>query len=224
VDVAFKSSRKVYSRPGSIPAFSDFELERIWYGTILNLSMMFVLAWAVGNGFGYRVFVLPTLNVQVVLAAISALWLCLLIRFVARQTRSVSERQKMVVFALAPRTRRQWFLKSVVVLCASVAEEPAYRGVGWEILSYSINHHWLAALVCCLAFALAHRMQGWISMLMILLIAGIMHGLVWYTKSLVSAMIVHGAFDFVAITLIAVEASQQRKSRSTTGTGKIDHE
>ena len=130
----------------------------------------------------------------------------------------------MVVLALAPRTGRQWLLKSIAVLCASIAEESAYRGVGWQILSYSTSDHRLAALVCCLAFAMAHWVQGWKSMLIILLFAVIMHGLVWYTKSLVPAMIVHGVYDSIAITLIAIEASQQRQAGITAGTGETDYE
>jgi membrane protease YdiL (CAAX protease family) len=221
--MAFKSHRTVSSRPGNVVAFSDSELERIWYGTILNLSMMFALAWAVGDGFDFEIFRLPAMNFRIVLAATSALAICFLIRAVARRTQTADERQRLVVFALAPRTRRQWLLKAIVVICASIAEESAYRGVGWAILSYSTSNRWLAALVCCVAFALGHWLQGWKSMLIIFLFAVIMHGLVWSTESLVPAMIIHGAYDLIAISLIANEASHQRQCRTATDTGETDH-
>lgn len=38
-----------------------------------------------------------------------------------------------------------------------------------------------------------------------------MHTLVWYTQSLVPAMMVHAAFDFIAIILIANETVRSRK-------------
>jgi membrane protease YdiL (CAAX protease family) len=213
--MAFKSSRKIGNEPGKIVVFTDSELERIWFSTILNLAMMFALAWAVGNGFGFQIFAFPTPNTRFALATISALVFCLLIRMVARRIQTVEERRQMVVFALAPRTRRQWLLKLLAVLCASIAEESAYRGVCWQILSYSTSHHWWAALVCCLAFGLAHFVQGWKSMLIIVLIAFIMHGLVEYTNSLVPAMIVHGVYDVIAIGLIASESSRQRQIEVT---------
>lgn len=222
--MAIRSSRTIRRRPENVTAFSDSELDRIWCGTILNLTIMFVLAWAVGNGFGFQVFAMPALSVSAGLATVSALSLCLLIRIIVRRTRTDAERQKLVVFALAPRTRRQWLLKSITVLVASVAEESAYRGVGWAILSYSTGNVVVSALVCCLAFAVVHWMQGWKSMLVVFLIAGIMHGLVWCTKSLVPAIIVHGVFDFIAIYLIAIEAADQRRLVIARGTEETDHE
>lgn len=214
--MAFQSSRKLGRQTESIPAFSDSELERIWYSTILNLSMMFGLAWAVGSGFGFEIFALPQVNLHIFSAVIAALSLCFLVRAIARHTRPADERQKLVVFALAPRTRRQWFLKTIVILAASIAEESAYRGVGWAILSFSTDNDQLAAFICCLAFALAHWIQGWRSLVTIGVIAGIMHALVFTTQSLVPAMIVHGTYDFIAVGLIALEASQQRKSVMNT--------
>ena len=213
--MAFRSRQKLNNgREADIDRFSDAELDRIWRITLINLSIMFVLSWAVGDGFGFRIFVLPTLNADVILATTAALLLCLLIRRVARRIRPHSERRKLLVFALAPRNRRQWLLKSVVVLCACVAEESAYRGVAWQILSYSTGQHQLAAVICSVAFALAHWVQGWISILMIFFVAVIMHGLVEYSNSLVPAMLVHGVFDFIAIALISREASQYRQADS----------
>ncbi|MCA9064307.1 MAG: CPBP family intramembrane metalloprotease [Planctomycetaceae bacterium] len=165
-----------------------------------------------------------TLNSDVFLATTAALTLCLLIRVVARRIRPLSERRKLLVFALSPRTRRQWWLKSVIVLCACVAEESAYRGVAWQILSYSTGQHMWSAVICSAAFAFAHWVQGWISILMIYLLAVVMHGLVEYTNSLLPAMLVHGIFDFIAIALISKEASQYRQNDSLLDLRQATHE
>ena len=210
--MALKSSRKLRGSPRSAVAFSDSQLERIWISTILHLSIMFALAWTVGNGFEFQVFAIPVLTLRIGMAAVAALSFCLLIRIVARRFRKVDERKQMLVFALAARTCRQWCLKLITIVAASLGEEAAYRGVGWEILTYAIGDPRLAAFICSAAFAMAHWMQGWKSMSMIFLIAAIMHVLVWYTKSLVPAMIVHGVYDVIAISLIAAEASRQRQS------------
>ena len=112
----------------------------------------------------------------------------------------------MIVYFLAPRTTREWVLKSITVLAASISEEAAYRGVGFAILWYWTGSALLAALICSIAFALAHSIQGWKSMWVIFGIAVIMHGLVYYTETLVLAMIVHAVYDFIAIYLIWKES------------------
>lgn len=223
--MAFRSRQKLNNnREARIDRFSNEELEKIWISTLINLAIMFVLAWAVGNGFCFRIFSLPNLDAKTLLAAILALLLCLLIRLIARRLRPVSERKQLLFFALAPRTRRQWLQKSLAVLFACVAEESAYRGVAWQILSYSTGQHLLAAVICSVAFSLAHWVQGWISILAIFLVAVVMHGLVEYTNSLVPAMLVHGVYDFIAIGLISMEASQYRQHDSLIDVRSGSHE
>ncbi len=43
----------------------------------------------------------------------------------------------MVDYSLAARTPREWQLKTVMVLIASISEEATYRGVAFQILWYS---------------------------------------------------------------------------------------
>ena len=214
--MAFKSHQKMdLQSERNVNRFSNEQLEKIWISTLFNFSLMFALSWAAGSGFGFRIFALPDLSAQVVLAAISVLLLCLLIRMIARRTRSLSERKKLVVYALSPRTRRQWILKSLVVVSASVAEETAYRGVAWQLLSYITGQHLLASIISSVAFAFAHWVQGWVSMLIIFIVAVLMHGLVQYSSSLIPAMLVHGIYDFIAIFLISREASRYRQANSS---------
>jgi membrane protease YdiL (CAAX protease family) len=92
------------------------------------------------------------------------------------------------------------------VLVAGVAEEMAYRGVTMTILWYALGNPWAAALVCAVAFALAHATQGWKSGVIIFVIGLLMHGLVAITGTLVPAMIVHVAYNLIAGGLIVREA------------------
>jgi len=124
------------------------------------------------RGVHFTIFKPPGLVFPAVAASLSALVVCLLIRVMVRRTTTETERQNMVVFALAHRSWRQWILKVVVVLPGSAAEEAPYRGVGWQILSYSTGQYQAAALLCSAAFALAHWIQGWKSMLFIFTLCG----------------------------------------------------
>jgi membrane protease YdiL (CAAX protease family) len=210
--MGFRNHQKLRRQTGGLVSFSDSELERIWFGTIVHLSFMFALAFVVGRGFGFQLFAFSEFSARVMLAGLAALSVCLAIRVIVRRLQNVESRRHMVVFALAPRTARQWILTSISILAASVAEESAYRGVGWAILTWSTASSFLSALACCAAFAMAHWMQGWKSMMLIFIFAAIMHSLTAYTKSLVPAMLVHAVYDFVVVWLIAVEASTQRNS------------
>jgi len=188
--------------------------ERIWIGTIVSLGLLLWLAWVVGSSFGYRFFAVPALGVREGLAALAALGVCFALRSISRALRSEDERRNMTVYFLAPRTSRQWALWTVTVVVASVSEEIAYRGVGMEILWYSLGNGWVAALICAVAFALGHWTQGWKSGLVIFVLALTMHGLVAYTETLVLAILVHAVYDFVAGYRIATEARRYDRESS----------
>jgi membrane protease YdiL (CAAX protease family) len=178
----------------------------IWINTILMLVTLFVFSWWVGNGFGFEIFALPTLGLREILAAIVALGLVFGLRAIVRAIRSDEERRKLVVYKLAPRGTREWLLWSAMIVCAGVAEEVAYRGVAMQILWYSLDNPWIAALISSLAFAAAHWVQGFKSGVMIFGIALVMHGLVAFTHTLVLAMFVHAIYDFIAGWLIRRQA------------------
>jgi membrane protease YdiL (CAAX protease family) len=182
---------------------------------------MLAAAWAVGNGFGFQIFRPPNWHDSGVLssgilASCLALACIFVLRSIVRATRTTDERRKMIVYSLAPRTVHEWQLKAATVLMASIAEEAAYRGVGFAIVEYVSRSALIAVIVCSLAFAVAHWMQGWKSMLVIFLFAIIMHLLVAYTETLVFAMLVHAIYDCVAIYLIWNEA-RALNSRQVSG-------
>lgn len=203
---AFKSARRM--RAIESGASSDLLPSRssVWVHTSAMLAVMLALSWWVGDGFGFRVFALDDLGARELSAACAALLSIFALRALTRRLRSEAERRKLVVYKLAPRDKREWLSWTLTVLLASVAEEAAYRGVAMQILWYSLGDPWLAAGICSVAFAAAHWVQGRKSMLMIFAVALVLHALVAYTRTLVLAMFVHAAFDFVSGWLIRREA------------------
>ena len=131
------------------------------------------------------------------LYALAALALCLVIGFICRKFESdVESKQMAPAHCIAPQAPRE--LSAITILAASVAEEAAYRGVGFFIIWTLFGSPWLAAFVLATVFAFAHWIQGWKNVVGIFAIALVMQGLVVMTNTLVLAMVVHAIFDFVA--------------------------
>lgn len=182
--------------------------EAIWRVTLLSQSALLLLSWLVASSFGYRLFAAPRLGLREALSGAFALTLLFGLRWLLRALRPEHQRSGLMVYRIAPRTRREWSLWIACVAMASVAEEAAYRGVGMSILWFSLGSPWPAALLCALAFALAHMGQGRASVVVIFAVALVMHALVAVTGTLVLAMIVHLIFDLVAGITIARESSR----------------
>jgi membrane protease YdiL (CAAX protease family) len=204
--MAFRSARRLRATGEEGTARALPSRETIWISTLMSLGILFLLSWLVWRGFGYEIFTVPALGWRDLGAAVLALGACFAIRAVLRAVRPDDERRRLLVYQLVPRTGREWALKSATVLAAGVAEEAAYRGVGMSILWYALGNLWLAALICALAFALAHWTQGFKSGVAIFAIALVMHALVSVTGTLVVAMVVHILYDFGAGYLIARQA------------------
>ena len=186
--------------------------QAIWTGTILSQAVLLILAWLVGRGFRYRIFAVPPFETRHLLAALAALALCFVLRWISRIVRSPEERRRMAVYRWAPRTEQEWVLWTAAVLLAAVAEEAAYRGVGLSILWYALGSPWPAVLISSSAFALAHWTQGWKSAATIFCVALVMHALVALTGTLVFAMIVHAVYDFIAGYSISRTAREHDRS------------
>ena len=179
-----------------------------WRSGLLFQLILFAFAWFTGRDFGYRIFALEGLESLDLLWAALAFGVCLGLRLAVRMTRSPEELKELAVYKRAPRTRQERALYALVVLAASVAEEAAYRGVGWSILWYSLGDPWSSALIASAAFALAHWGQGWKSGATIFAIALVLHGLVALTGTLLLAMVVHAAYDLVVGRAIRLEAQK----------------
>ena len=180
--------------------------QAIWINTLISQLLMLALAWLIAGSISYPLFQLPSFGSREISAGIAALAVYFALRAIAGAMRSADERKRLFVYAIAPRTPSEWWLWSLTVLAASVAEEAAYRGVAMAILWYWLGNGWIAAAICSIAFAVAHSTQGWKSTVIIFGMAVVMHVLVWYSQTLIVAMVVHALYDFVAGYLIGREA------------------
>ena len=172
--------------------------EQLWRSVLFVQLFLFVLAWFTGSGFGFEIFEMRPVSLSDLGVTAVALLLIVGLREVSRRTRSAGERRGLAVYQRAPRTPRELAYFNLAVIAAGVAEEAAYRGVGWSILTYMFGDPWSTAVVMSVVFALAHWSQGWKSMLTIVGIALVLHGLVAMTGTLVLAMVVHASYDLVA--------------------------
>ncbi|WP_165063798.1 CPBP family intramembrane glutamic endopeptidase [Paludisphaera rhizosphaerae] len=210
---AWRTSRRL--RGGSAGSGPPVSRVLYWRSAVVTQLFLFVLAFMVGSTFHFSIFKAPPSGPTPWLWGIVALAVCLGIRQVGRWSRTEEERKKLAVYQRSPRTRVEaaWFIAAVV--CASVAEEAAYRGVGWQLLSYSTGSVWASAGILSAAFALAHWNQGWKSGVTIAALAATFHGLVALTGTLVIAMIAHAAYDFVAGYLINRQARAYDREAET---------
>ena len=206
---ALRSARVIAAHRAKGGAALPVSRTALWVQTLVLMAALLAFAWWVGTGFGFAPFARPALGARECALAAAALALCFGLRAVARALRTPEERRRLVVFALAPRTPRERGLAILTILAASVAEEVAYRGVAWSILTWSLGNPWLAAFLCAGAFAAAHAVQGGKSTLVVFALGLVLHALVALTGTLVLAMAVHAAYDLVAGHLIHEEALRQ---------------
>jgi len=193
--------RPVLERPG--PGTRSERLA-LWANTLFTQALLLLIAWLAGRSFGFRFF--AKASPRAFAAAAIALAICFGLRALARAWRSEEERRKLVVYRIAPRGPVEYCGFVLAVLAAAVTEEIAYRGVGVAILTFWSGSALLAVLVCSAAFAVAHSLQGWKSVVIILGFAFVMHALVAVTGSLVPAMVVHLVYDLAAGIAIARKA------------------
>ena len=174
----------------------------IWTGTLVTQGALLLLAWLIGSSFDFDIFAVRRIGMAELGAAAGALAVLFGLRAASRAIRSEDEKRSMVVFLLAPRTRREWVLWSATGLVASIAEEAAYRGVAYSIFWYSLGDPWIAVLLCAVAFAFGHAVQCWKSGVIVFVMALVMHALVAFTRTIGLPSVVHRVFDFVTSCLI----------------------
>jgi membrane protease YdiL (CAAX protease family) len=109
---------------------------------------------------------------------------------VARGTRAVH------FFAAATKEERVWWL--AISLLAGIGEEITWRGVQTGLLVQLVGSYWIAGLLSGISFALAHGIQGWKSVVGILMFALCFQLVVVASGSLYIAMLVHVAYDVTA--------------------------
>jgi CAAX protease family protein len=172
--------------------------EKIWRSAVIVQLLLLFLAWFTGSQFGFRIFELGRISAGGFGLAAGALLAMFGLRTVLRRMRSDEELRGLAVYRRAPRTPREMAYFTLAMIAAAIAEEAAYRGVGWSILIYMFGDPWTTALVMSIVFGLAHWNQGWKSGIAIVGIALVLHGLVAMTGTLVFAMVMHAVYDLIA--------------------------
>jgi membrane protease YdiL (CAAX protease family) len=193
------------ARAGGAPAPSR---ERILASTLFSLALLFGMSWMVADLSGIELFAVPALVPLDYAAAAAAFGGHFAMRRLAIALHTREELRRSPLLVWMPRTPRQWALWVPVAITAGLAEEAAYRGVAWSLLTHHTGHAWLSAAICIAAFALHHVTQSWKSVVAIAGIAVFMHALVAFTGTLVLAMGVHALYDLVVAVLIARRAAQ----------------
>lgn len=171
----------------------------IWLWTLFGHGVLFIVAWLAAEEVQLKLFSLPTFALVDWLYACVTLSVCLVISSFVRsgQTDRQSESRTMA-HLLLPRSKGETALKNLAILSASVVEEFAYRGVGFFIVWHLFGNPWLAAVVCSIAFGLAHWIQGWKNVFGVAGIGMALQALVAVTNTLFLAIVVHAVFDIVA--------------------------
>jgi membrane protease YdiL (CAAX protease family) len=114
-----------------------------------------------------------------------------------RWRKAVEKRRKIAaLFMPANVTERALWVGTAFV--AGVGEEITWRRVQTVLLSRLTGDFIAAIAICIVMFALAHAIQGWTSVAVIVVFAAGFHLLVYLAGSLYVAMAVHFIYDLVA--------------------------
>jgi membrane protease YdiL (CAAX protease family) len=173
----------------------------IFANTSAMLILLFGTAWLTAGTFDYHIFATPQLGAREVLAGLGALAVMIALIPVSRLMRSAEELRTAPVNRMMPQNPRERAIYSVMSVIAGISEEAAYRGVLTQVLWYMLGSPWPAMFIAAVAFAVVHGIQGWKSAIVVFVIACLMHALVWYTGTLVIAMLVHAIYDLSVPTL-----------------------
>ena len=107
----------------------------------------------------------------------------------------------MPALALVPRTPSDWMSFTAVAVAAGICEESAYRGVGFAAVHRISGSMVAAAIGMAVAFAMTQRTQGYKTMAIVFAEGLMVQALVWYTGTLVYAMVGHALLDVVTAYL-----------------------
>jgi len=110
---------------------------------------------------------------------------------------------------IAPRSPREFAAFYGVSATAGIAEELAYRGLLFTLLSALFHAWWPAAVVASAAFGIVHLFQGWKSAGIAALMGLREHIVVGLTGSLLVAIVVHTLHDAITGTVVGRRALRE---------------
>lgn len=179
------------------------------YWSLVSQCTLLLLAWLATSEVSYSPLVAPETELVDWLYALGAFAVCLGINHLASVGESESEkRQRLPTLWSRHATKRESALKWLIVLASCVAEEVAFRGVGYFLVVQVLTVPWVAAVAVSLAFGFSHSAQGWRSLIGMLLIGLTLQGLVALTNTLVFAMVVHAAYNTAVIVRSTPKGSE----------------
>lgn len=170
---------------------------RIYLNTMISMGLLLLLSVIAARQVDYPLFQIPAFGAREWIAC--AVWFVasFTVGLASRWWRSPEELKSMPALSLVPRTRNDWLAFIAVAFAAGVCEEAAYRGVAYQALAWSTGSTIAAALLSALAFSLAHRVQGYKTMVIVFVKGLLVQGLVVYTGTLVGAMVGHALLDVI---------------------------
>lgn len=163
----------------------------IQHSVFITLSILVVIVEEIG---GWN---LPANPVSAIL--VSFLFLAVMLAIgIPQWRRNVIERDRKV-YLFMPAGTHEKTLWACISVAAGVGEEITYRVVMWNLLTTVIGPDQIyTAVIASIFFAFGHYVQGWKSILAIFVFALGFHWLVWYTGSILPAIVIHTVYDFTA--------------------------
>ncbi|MGZ5494733.1 MAG: CPBP family intramembrane glutamic endopeptidase [Thermoanaerobaculia bacterium] len=125
-------------------------------------------------------------------------FLAIAIPFGWTRWRKAVEKRKRIVALFMPTNMTERALWVGTAFVAGVGEEITWRRVQTELLRRLTGNLIAAIAICVVMFALAHAIQGWKSVGVIVFFAAGFHLLVYLAGSLYVAMAVHFLYDLIA--------------------------
>lgn len=187
---AWKGSKRFHSDKG------DITRQDVFKSAILTQVILGGLAIAVAYVEHVELFPPPSFEWKDLWLAIAFLVPTLATIPIRWNWRSPEDKARTARRMPATAADLSWW--SGVSLCAGFFEEIAYRGVLFALFFWLLGGFWPATLVCSVAFALAHWVQGWRSMGVIFVFAIANHLVVLATGDLYTMMAIHFVYDLLA--------------------------
>jgi membrane protease YdiL (CAAX protease family) len=171
---------------------------RMALSTAFALGVLWLLSVFNAKSMGINLFRIPSFGAKELGIGLIALAVLLLAIPISRYRRSEAEERRRLLYGFAPRNGREYMIFAAIAILAGIAEEAAYRGVAVWVLTPIFGSIVPAMFLSAMAFAVAHAVQGGRTMAIVFAIAVVFHAIVYFTGTLVVAMVVHTIYDLIA--------------------------
>lgn len=181
---------------------------RLALSTMFSLAVLWVLSVINAGALGRSLFDSFGIGAREIGMGVGAFVLLLATIPITRAIRTPEEERSRFMHSLAPRNGREFAVFVVIAVMAGIAEESAYRGVAVWILAPVMGNVVPAMFLSAMAFSVAHAVQGGKNMVLVFAVALVFHALVYFTGTLIVAMVVHTTYDIVAGHLASKRARE----------------